>query len=149
MDLVRYRPGRFHMRDLSDEINRMFDSPLFDFARDVSTVETSQWVPAVDIREESNRFLVEADIPGVNPENIEVTMENGVVSIRGERKHESVSENGGLRRVERSQGEFYRRFSLPESADPDAITARGSNGVLIIEIGKREKALSRRIPVEH
>ncbi|MDN5870916.1 MAG: Hsp20/alpha crystallin family protein [Nitrococcus sp.] len=149
MDLVRYRPGRFHMRDLSDEINQMFSSPLFDFVRDVSTVETSQWVPAVDIREEANRFLVEADIPGVNPEDIEVTMENGVLSIRGERKQESVSEDGGVRRVERSQGVFYRRFSLPDSADPDAIKARGSNGVLILEIGKREKALSRRIPVEH
>lgn len=149
MDLVRYRPGRFPMRELSDEINRLFDSPLFDFARDASTVATSQWVPAVDIREESGRFLVEADVPGVNPEDIEVTMENGVLSIRGERKHESVTEEGGVRRVERLQGMFYRRFSLPDSADPDAIKARGSNGVLIIEIGKREKALPRRIPVEH
>ncbi|MCO6440899.1 MAG: Hsp20/alpha crystallin family protein [Nitrococcus mobilis] len=148
MDLVRYRPSGFPLRDLSNEIARLFDSPLFDPGRDVSTVETSQWVPAVDIREEAGRFLVEADVPGVNPEDIEVTMENGVLSIRGERKHETVSEEGGVRRVERSQGVFHRRFSLPESADPDAIKARGSNGVLIIEIGKRETALPRRIPVE-
>lgn len=148
MDLVRYRPSGFPLHDLSHEISRLFDSPLFDLGRDVSTVETSQWVPAVDIREEQGRFLVEADVPGVSPEDIDVTMENGVLSIRGERKHEAVSEKGGVRRVERSQGMFYRRFSLPDSADPDAIKARGSNGVLIIEIGKRETALPRRIPVE-
>lgn len=147
MDLVRYRPGR-SLRDLSNEINRLFDNPLFDFGGDASTVETSQWVPAVDIREEKDRFLVEADVPGVSPDGIEVTMENGILSIRGERRHESVSEEGGVRRVERSQGVFYRRFSLPDSADPDAIKARGADGVLVIEIGKREKARSRRIPVE-
>ncbi|HET8701208.1 MAG TPA: Hsp20/alpha crystallin family protein [Nitrococcus sp.] len=148
MDLMRYRPIPPSLRDWTNEINRLFESPLFDFSRDLSTVETSQWVPAVDIREEPNRFLVEADVPGVNPEDIEVTMENGILSIRGERKQESVSEEGGVRRVERSQGMFYRRFSLPDSADPEAIKAHGSNGVLIIEIGKHEKALPRRIPVE-
>lgn len=148
MDLVRYRPSGFPLRDLSNEINRLFDSSLFDYNRDASTVETSQWIPAVDIREEQNRFLVEADVPGVSPEDIEVTMENGVLSIRGERKHEDVSEADGVRRVERSHGVFYRRFSLPESADPGAVKARGSNGVLIIEIGKRETARPRRIPVE-
>ncbi len=148
MDLVRYRPSGFPLRDLSHEINRLFDSPLFDLGRDASTVETSQWVPAVDIHEEQGRFVVEADVPGVSPEDIEVTMENGVLSIRGERKHEAVSEEGGVRRVERARGMFYRRFSLPDSADPNAIKARGSNGVLIIEIGKRETALPRRIPVE-
>lgn len=148
MDLMRYRPSPPALRDWTNEINRLFDSPLFDFGCDMSTAETSQWVPAVDIREKSGHFLVEVDVPGVNPEDIEVTMENGVLSIRGERKHEPVSEEGEVRRVERSQGMFYRRFSLPDSTDPGAIKARGSNGVLVIEIGKREKALPRRIPVE-
>lgn len=148
MDLVRYHPSRFPLRDLSNEVNRLLESSLLDFGRDGSTVETSQWVPAVDIREEQGRFLVEADVPGVNPEDIEVTMENDILSIRGERKYESMSEDGGVRRVERSQGEFYRRFALPDSADPDAVKAHGSNGMLIIEIGKREAARPRRIPVE-
>ena len=148
MDLVRYRPSGFPLRDLTNEINRLFENPLFDYNRDTSAVETSQWIPAVDIREDQNRFLVEADVPGVSPEDIEVTMENGILSIRGERKHEAVSETGGVRRVERSRGVFYRRFSLPETADPDAVKARGANGVLIIEIGKRQTALPRRIHVE-
>lgn len=150
MDLVRRtnrNPAR-NVWDLQSELSRMFDSPLFDLARDGSTVETSQWVPSVDIREDQNRFVVEADIPGVKPEDIEVTMENGVLAIRGERKHEHTEDEGGFRRVERARGVFYRRFALPESADPDNIKARGENGVLKIEIGKQEKAQSRRIPVE-
>lgn len=150
MDLVRRtnrNPAR-NVWDLQSELSRMFDSPLFDLARDGSTVETSQWVPSVDIREEQNRFVVEADIPGVKPEDIEVTMENGVLAIRGERNQETTEDEGGYRRVERARGVFYRRFALPESADPDNIKARGENGVLKIEIGKQEKAQSRRIPVE-
>ncbi|WP_440995296.1 Hsp20/alpha crystallin family protein [Arhodomonas sp. SL1] len=147
MDMTRYRPGR-SPSTLSDEFNRLFESPLMDLARDFSTVETSQWVPAVDIREEKDKFVVEADIPGVKPEDIEVTMENGVLSIRGERSSETTSDEGGVRRRERSHGVFYRRFALPDSADPENIRARGDQGVLHIDIGKRDAAVSRRIPVE-
>lgn len=147
MEMTRYRPGR-SLRDLTGELNRLLDAPWFDGNLDFSTVETSQWVPAVDIREEPERFIVEADIPGVSPEDIEVTMENGVLSIRGERRYEKDSSEGGARRVERAHGMFYRRFALPDTADPENVKARGDNGVLVIEIGKRESARSRRIPVE-
>lgn len=148
MNLVRQRQGR-GMYPFGNELNRLFEGSLANPERDFSTVETSQWIPAVDIREEENRFVVEADVPGVSPEAIEVTMENGVLSIRGERHSEVVSDEAGVRRLERSRGVFYRRFALPDSADPEAITARGNAGVLRIEIGKRESARSRRIPVEH
>lgn len=147
MDVVRYRPDR-NFGTLGNELARLFDSPLFDTGRDLSTVETSQWVPSVDIREESDKFVVSADIPGVKPEDIEVTMENGTLTIRGERREERDESSQGMRRLERVQGTFYRRFSLPETADPNGIRARGENGVLRIEIAKREQALSRRIPVE-
>ncbi|HKJ94054.1 MAG TPA: Hsp20/alpha crystallin family protein [Gammaproteobacteria bacterium] len=147
MDVVRYRPNR-NIANLGSELARLFDSPLFDTGQDLSTVETSQWVPSVDIREEPNRFVVSADIPGVKPEDIEVTMENGTLAIRGERSEERDESSQGMRRLERVQGTFYRRFSLPETADPNGIRARGENGVLHIEIDKREQALSRRIPVE-
>ncbi|MQM40027.1 hypothetical protein KBTX_04069 [wastewater metagenome] len=147
MDMTRYRPGR-GVANLSDEFSRFFSSPLFDAVRDFSTVETSQWTPAVDIREETDKFVVEADIPGVKPEDIEVTMEDGVLSIRGERSSERDTDEGGVRRRERAYGVFYRRFALPDSADPESVRARGEQGVLRIEIGKRETAVSRRIPVE-
>jgi len=147
MDLVRRTPER-PLRDPHTELRRMFESPLFDLARDGSTVKISQWIPSVDIRDEQDRFLVEADIPGVKPQDIEVTMDKGVLSIRGERRHEQTESEGGYRRVERAEGMFYHRFALPESADPENIKARGENGMLKIEIGKRERARSRRIPVE-
>lgn len=146
MEMTRYRPGR-SLRDLTGELNRLLEAPWFPGTPDFSTVETSQWVPAVDIREEPERFLVEADVPGVKPEDIEVTMENGVLSIRGERRYEKDSSDNGARRIERAHGVFYRRFALPDTADPEKIKARGDNGVLVIEIGKRESARSRRIPV--
>ncbi|WP_435099957.1 Hsp20/alpha crystallin family protein [Arhodomonas sp. AD133] len=146
-ELTRYRPSQ-NLTGFANEFSRLLNSPLFDLARDFSTVETSQWVPAVDIREDNEHFIVEADVPGVKPEDIEVTMDNGVLSIRGERTSESASEEGGVRRRERSHGVFYRRFTLPETADPEAVKARGEQGVLRIEIGKRENARSRRIPVE-
>jgi HSP20 family protein len=148
MDLIRHRPGQT-LRDLSTELNRLLEAPWFDGIRDASMVDTSQWVPAVDIREESERFVVEADVPGVKPEDIEITMENGTLSIRGERRYEKESGSGGARRIERAHGMFYRRFALPDTADPDKVKARGDNGVLVIEIGKREGARARLIPVEH
>jgi len=147
MEMTRYRPGR-SLRDLTGELNRLLDAPWFNAGPDFSTVETSQWVPAVDIREEPERFLVEADVPGVRPEDIEVTMENGLLTIRGERHYEKDSSDNGARRIERAHGVFYRRFALPDTADAENIKARGDNGVLVIEIGKRESARSRRIPVE-
>ncbi len=146
-ELTRHRPSQ-NLTGFANEFSRLLNSPLFDLARDFSTVETSQWVPAVDIREDNDHFIVEADVPGVKPEDIEVTMDNGVLSIRGERTSETSSEEEGMRRRERSHGVFYRRFTLPETADPEAVTARGEQGVLRIEIGKRENARSRRIPVE-
>lgn len=146
MEMTRYRPGR-SLRDLTGELNRLLEAPWLTGTPDFSTVETSQWVPAVDIREEPERFLVEADVPGVKPEDIEVTMENGVLSIRGERHYEKDSSDSGARRIERAHGVFYRRFALPDTADPEDVKARGDNGVLVIEIGKRESARSRRIPV--
>ena len=87
---------------------------------DQSHVVTSHWRPAVDIKEEANRFVIMADLPGVDPGDIEITMENGVLSIKGERKSEIRDEKEGYKRVERVSGTFYRRFSLPDSADAEA-----------------------------
>ncbi len=148
MDLRPYRPqgGLF---DLQRELNRFFDAPWLGGSPDGSTVETSQWVPAVDIREEADHYVVEADIPGVKPEDIDVTMEHGMLSIHGERHYEKKTGEAGARRLERSHGVFYRRFALPDDADPDAIKAKGDHGVLTVTIGKHAGSRSRRIPVEH
>jgi HSP20 family protein len=106
------------------------------------------WVPAVDIFEETERFVVRADVPGVNAADIELNMDNGVLSIAGERASEDRNEGAGVSRFERVSGRFQRRFTLPESADADGIKAKSSNGILEISIPKLATVQARRITVE-
>jgi HSP20 family protein len=116
---------------------------------DQSNVVTSQWAPRVDIREEEKRFVILADIPGVDPKDIEVSMDKGILSIKGERNPENKEQAGKFTRVERSWGSFYRRFALPDSADADAISASGKHGVLEISIPKKAETTPRKIEIRH
>jgi HSP20 family protein len=113
-----------------------------------SAIATCAWVPAVDIKEETQQFVIEADIPGVEPKDIEISMENGVLTLKGERQSISQDEAQNYKRVERTYGSFYRRFSLPDTADPEKVTASGKNGVLQITLPKRELAQPRKITVQ-
>ena len=145
MALVRYDtwyPASAIEKDLGQFMNRLREQ-----LEDVSVVNT-EWVPLVDVKEEKDHFVIRADIPGVDPKHIEVTMENGVLSIRGERTSESVEEREKYHRMERVTGVFHRRFALPDTANPDGIQARGRDGVLEITIPKHEKLRPRRIAVE-
>lgn len=108
----------------------------------------ADWIPAVDIVEEKERFVLRADVPGVNPEDIDVSMDAGVLTVSGERHSESVDDDGDVRRTERSYGRFFRRFSLPDTADADGITAKSRNGILEVAIPKQAVVASRRISVE-
>lgn len=133
------------MRQLFD---RLLEGSLFlGSNNDESSVVTSQWMPLVDIREEQDRFVLHADIPGVDPRDIEVQMDKGMLTIKGERRAERTVQNERYSRVERLHGSFHRRFALPDSADPEGITASGSNGVLEIVIPKRPESTPRRIQV--
>lgn len=148
MAMVRYEPWSL-LDKFQDELNRLgaFDQ----FAKengDNSNVVTSHWRPAVDIREESDRFVIIADVPGVDPKDIEVTMDQGVLTIKGERSSDKEETHEGYRRVERVRGTFYRRFSLPDSADAEHIEAKGKNGVLEITLPKQEKVQPKRISVK-
>jgi len=146
MSLIRYTSQ--NPRLLQEEIKQVFDKFLNGDDSDASSVVTSQWVPRVDIKEEADRFLILADLPGVDPNGIEVHMDKGILSIKGERNTESVTEGKGYSRVERAHGTFYRRFSLPDSANPEGITATGKHGVLEISIPKRPETTPRRIQVQ-
>ncbi len=146
MTLTTYTPWH-RMNQLSRELERLFElQPARD--EDGTQSATADWVPTVDIKEEENRFVVYADIPGVDPKDIEITMDKGVLTIRGERKHESKEEREGYKRIERARGTFYRRFALPDTADVDNVSARGNNGVLEVVIPKQEAAQPRRISVD-
>ncbi len=132
---------------LSRDLRQVFDRFLGTEEADHSNVVTSQWAPRVDIREEDKRFVILADIPGVDPQEIEISMDKGILSLKGERKAEQVEQNGKLTRVERSYGSFYRRFALPDSADAESISASGKNGVLEISIPKKPETTPRRITI--
>lgn len=148
MHLVTRDPWRM-MRDLQREMSTVFDRRIADTDESLP-VASCDWAPAVDIKEEDNRFVIQADIPGVDPKDIEVQMEKGVLSISGERKAEHEEEKEGYKRIERSYGSFLRRFTLPETADADSITAKSKNGTLEVIVSKREpETKSRRITVEH
>jgi HSP20 family protein len=145
---VRYEPWGL-LRRFNEDVNQLFSEsrnlPVGEDDR--SSIVTSNWSPAVDIKEEDERFVLKADIPGVDPKDIDVTMADGVLTIKGERKHESEEEAEGYKRVERSYGSFYRRFSLPDTADAERVTAKGKDGVLEVFIPKQEKVQPRRIAV--
>lgn len=137
MAITRYEPWGL-LSQLQRELERG--------AAEGSTA-TAEWAPAVDIKEEANRFVIYADIPGVKPEAIDISMHDGVLTIKGEKSSESKTEKEGYKRVERTYGSFYRRFSLPDTANPDAISASSKNGVLEIVIPKREAVLPKKINV--
>lgn len=127
------------------ELDNIFDTrPRGD---DTSRIEGSDWTPAVDIKEEADRYLLHADIPGVKADDIEVSMDKGVLTIKGERKHESTESKEGYKRVERTHGVFMRRFALPDGVDGEQITASSKEGVLEVVIPKSEPEQPRRIEV--
>jgi len=143
MALVRYEPWSM-LDQLRKEMDRAFDRS----GGEVGSVVTSDWTPAVDIKESDNAFTIVADIPGVDPKDIEVHMENGMLTIKGERENEKKEEKEGYKRVERSYGSFYRRFTMPDTADADKIAAKSRNGVLEITIPKHDKVQPRKIAVQ-
>ncbi len=145
MSLVRYEPWNA-LEQLRHEMSRIIDAP--SSTEEGSNIATSDWVPAIDIKETDKEFLIHADIPGVEPDDIEVHMEDGVLTIKGERESETKDEREGYKRIERQHGTFYRRFSLPDTANADKITAKSKNGVLNIIIPKQEKTLARKIQVK-
>ena len=140
MNIVRFEPW-----SMIDLINRdLVSRPAPDDAQ----TAVADWVPAVDIVEEKDHFLLQADLPGVDSTDIEVSMEDGVLSVAGERHSEKRGETEGVRRIERVSGRFDRRFSLPETADAGHITAKSSNVILEVTIPKLPAVQARRITVE-
>ena len=143
MNLMRYEPWDA-ARSLHREIDRLFrDSGA---VRDRDAV--ADWVPAVDLREEEDRFLLHVDVPGVNPEDIDIAVEGGVLTLSGHRESSSTDEKKGFRRVERVSGRFLRRFTLPDGVDPEAVAARSENGVLEISVPKAARAQRKRIEIK-
>lgn len=147
MNMSRYEPWSL-LNQIQNEMNRVLEDRLtVNKQGDNSNIVTSQWIPAVDIKEEDNRFILYADIPGVEPKDIEISMENSVLTIKGERLTEHQEERDNFSRIERVKGSFYRRFSLPDTADEERISAHAKHGVLEIIIPKKEQSKPRKIAI--
>ena len=138
MSIARQEPW-----SLLSRINRDFDGFLSS-----QPAAAAAYIPAVDVREEAERFVVEADLPGVTPDAIEVTAEKGVLTLRGERKAATRVAAAGYERIERVAGRFTRRFALPDNVQAEGIRARFNHGVLEVTIPKQVQAAPTRVTVE-
>jgi HSP20 family protein len=141
MALVRYTPfndfNPFHgMTSFEDTVNRLFNEP-----------NARPWVPPVDIRETEHELVLKADVPDVKFEEIDVRLENGTLTVRGERKFEESKDQGGWHRVERAYGTFERSFTLPDTVDPEGIKADYKHGTLTVTLPKKEIAKPRQVKV--
>jgi len=135
------------LRQIHDEVNRALAESR---AAGTTASGGADWAPAVDVEEEGERFVIRADVPGVEPGAIDVTMDKGVLTIRGERRADAEGDaRRGYRRAERVHGSFLRSFSLPDSADAERIEAKVRHGVLEVTIPKRSAVLPKRIEVTH
>jgi HSP20 family protein len=144
MAIVRYEPWAVVNRlqqSLDHLFGEAFNSP------EASSAPSVAWVPRVDIHEEKDRFVVLADVPGVEPKDIDITADNGVLTVRGERRSEKRETENGYERLERTSGSFLRRFKLPEGANTESITAKQTNGVLEVSIPKTPTAQPRKIAI--
>jgi HSP20 family protein len=139
MTIVRYEPWA-----LVSRIQRQLDRALGEVADSASV----SWIPHVDVREEADRFVVTADVPGVEGKDLEVTADKGVLTIKGQRHSDRKASKDGFESVERGSGTFLRRFTLPETVDVDGIKASHVNGVLELALPKRPQEQPRRITVQ-
>ena len=146
--VTRYEPWTV-LNQLQRELERSFENLRTDLERgEGETAATVEWAPAVDIKEEADRYVVHADLPGVKPDDIDVDLHNGILTIKGHRETEAKEEKENYKRIERIYGSFYRRFALPESVDEEKIEAKYDNGVLTINIPKKPQHQPKKITVQ-
>jgi HSP20 family protein len=131
---------------LQNRLNRFFDLPFAPFAEE--TLPLTKWVPACDIYETDKEIVVKAELPGLNKEDVYVSVENNLLTIHGERKFENEVKRENFHRVERNYGEFLRSFTLPAFIDPNKILAEFKDGLLWVFLPKREEAKPKQIEVK-
>ncbi|HXQ74284.1 MAG TPA: Hsp20/alpha crystallin family protein [Pyrinomonadaceae bacterium] len=146
MTIVRYDPFR-DLRTLQEEVNRLFSTNLTRAFGDEG-IGRGAWAPSVDIYENKDQIVLEAELPGMKQEDFDLSIENNVITLRGERKFEKTDETDNYHRVERSYGSFTRSFTLPQTVSAEGATAQYSNGVLRVTLPKREETKARRIEVK-
>ena len=145
MSIVRYDPFR-DLRSLQDEVNRLFSTNLTR-AYGEEGIARGAWNPSVDIYENKDQIVLEAELPGMKREDFDLSIENNVITLRGERRFEKKDESDNYHRVERAYGSFTRSFTLPQTVQPESVAAEYRNGVLRVTMPKREEVKARRIEI--
>jgi HSP20 family protein len=145
MALVRWDPAR-ELDTLQGEVNRLFSS-FFDTPTAGGNGGARRWVPAMDLVETDEHFVLKADLPGMTESDVSIEVENNVLTIAGERKTEQRAEREGYYRIERAFGSFARSLTLPEGIDAESVTATFDNGVLEVRIPKPAQAKPRRVQI--
>ena len=146
--LIRWDPFK-EMEDVQSRFTRLFGlTPARTENGDRELMTITEWAPSVDIIEDEKEWLVKADLPEVKKEEVKVTVENGVLTITGERKFEKEEKDKKYHRIERSYGNFLRSFTLPDGADGSKVNAEFKDGVLKVHLPKGEKAKPKAVEVK-
>ncbi|MBF0387823.1 MAG: Hsp20/alpha crystallin family protein [Candidatus Omnitrophica bacterium] len=138
----------FEMEKLHRDLNHFFEGSLPGKGGAESSLLAGCWSPAVDVVDTKEKVIVKVDLPGLKKEDIDVSIENGVLTIRGEKKQEIEHKNGDVLRSERYYGSFYRAFTLPSSVDAGKVNARFEDGVLELSVLKKEESKPRQIKID-
>jgi HSP20 family protein len=146
MALVRWEPVR-EITSIQSEMNRLFNT-FFDTPTAGNGSAARRWIPAMDLVETDDHFVLKADLPGLKEEDVNIEVEENVLTVSGERKAEHEDKREGYVRVERSYGSFRRSLTLPEGVDAEAVTANFDNGVLEVRIPKPEERKPRRVAIQ-
>jgi HSP20 family protein len=141
MAIQKYKPLSL-LDQLQREMSTLFTPSI------VANFSPEEWAPAVDIRDEDDKFVIHADLPGVKTEDIDVSVDNGVLTIKGVRENVKEEEKDSYKRIERFNGSFMRRFTLPDGANLDKISAKTKNGVLDLTVPKTAKTKPKRIDIK-
>lgn len=147
MNLTRFDPFR-ELEDLSTRLNTWFGQPVTRRGREEDGMTFSDWAPALDVEETDNEYLIKADLPAIRKEDLKINIEDGMLTLEGERKHEKEEKGRKYHRVERSYGKFMRRLALPTDIDQQKVAAEFKDGVLHVRLPKAASAKPRSIDVK-
>ncbi len=144
--ITHWNPFR-EMQELHHRLNKLLDANLGRRPDGSENLRRGEWEPAVDIYENQKEYVIRADLPGVKKQDVDVTFDNGILTLSGERKQEQGEKEGQYHRVECAHGTFYRSFTLPGDTDPKQIHADFKDGVLQVRVAKSETATPKQIAV--
>jgi len=146
MNLIKWDPFN-ELEDISNRLNRMFGRPAAPATAGHEMVKVTDWTPSVDISETEKAYLIKAEIPEVKKEDVKVTVDNGVLTIQGERKMEKEEKGKKFHRIERSYGSFLRSFRIPDGVDDTKAKAEFKDGMITVTLPKSEKAKTKAVEI--